>query len=92
MWTSIATWARALAAPHSHQLGDSTDDELPAMARRQFRVSVGVALILLGVAALILVRAPPVAPPATTARHRVMPPEAPHLDTAEPSAKRLPRG
>jgi hypothetical protein len=92
MWTSLATWARALAAPHSLQSGDSADDELRAMARRQFRVSVAVGFILLAVAAMILVRAPPGAPAAATARHKVMPPEAPRLDTAAPSAGRAPRG
>ena len=92
MWTSIATWARALAAPHIHQSADPADDEVQTMARRQFRVSVGVGLVLLAVAALILVFAPAGVPAAITARHKVMPPEAPRLDTAEPSAGRVPRG
>ena len=92
MWTSIATWARALAAPHLHQPGEPADDALQTMARRQFRVSVGAGLVLLAIAALILVRAPGGGPAAVTARHKVMPPEAPRLDTAEPTAGRAPRG
>ena len=91
MWTSLATRARAMAPPHSLHSGDSAD-ELRAMARRQFRVSVAVGFVLLAVAALILVRTPPGAPVAVAARHRVTPPEAPRLDTAAPSAVRAPQG
>jgi hypothetical protein len=92
MWTSIATWARALAAPLAHQPDGLTDNDIQAMARRQFRVSVAVGLALLGAAALILVRTPRVGPAAISAHHKIMRPETPRLDTADPTAGRVPRG
>jgi predicted secreted protein len=90
MWTPFVTLARALAASAAGQPDDY--DDVRAMARRQFKVSVIVGLAALGAAALIFVCSPRPAPTGATAQHRIMPPEAPRLDTAQPTAGRSPRG
>ena len=90
MWTSLVTWARALVAPTAGQPDDYSD--VQAMARRQFKLSVIVGLVLLGAAALLAVRSPRLAPAGGTAHYKIMRPEAPRLDTAQPIARRLSRG
>lgn len=60
------------------------DDQIQAMARRQFGVSLVVGLALLIAAAAIGGGAAHVAPAEVAAQHRIMHPEAPRFDLGQP--------
>ena len=71
---------------------DPAGGDIKAMARHQFNASVVAGLALLGVAAFLMVRAPHVAPTETNALHKVIQPEAPLRDLAQPNVGEKSRG
>jgi hypothetical protein len=68
------------------------DGAVQAMARRQFSVSLAVALAMLAAAGLALVGERHTAPVETAARHNIIRAEPPRLEVAQPAPAPATRG